>query len=201
VKACRILILPWLLLACPGDDSSDSGNDTGGDDGSDTPSSDPTSMPDSSGGDDDGAALGCAADLPEDAMDGTMTGIMAEWGAPCDVDGDCVTLLGDGAVCLKAAVIYELPLGYCSKPCELPDGFTGIVADDPMCDAAGGVSCLGVEGTFEYCTVPCTDNAQCERAGYFCRQMPLISMEGDPTFCLMPDCCENEAPPEPGCAM
>ena len=192
------LCITLALLACPAsDDSEDTGNDTAVDDSAADDAVTTMTTADSSGGGDD-SALRCAANLPEDANDGDM-GIMGTFGAACDVDADCVPLLGDGAVCLKAAVIYELPLGYCSRPCDLPMGMTGVVADDPMCAPEGGVSCLGVDGTFEYCAVPCTDNSQCERAGYYCRLMPIISMEGDPTFCLMPDCCEED--PAPGCDM
>jgi len=185
VKACRILLIPLVLLACSSDDSSDTGND----DASDAPTSAPA---DSSSGADDSAALECAANIPEDAQDGTVPGIMGSWGSPCEADADCVPALGDGALCLKSAVIFELPLGYCSKPCDLPAGSSAPVPDDPACDPAGGVDCLGVDGTFEYCAVPCTENAQCERAGFFCRRMPIISMETDPTYCLMPDCCEDD---------
>ncbi|HET6584365.1 MAG TPA: hypothetical protein VFG69_12975 [Nannocystaceae bacterium] len=189
MNALRLVLTPTLalLLACSSDDAD--GNDDGNDDNATGASAGETA--DSSGGGDDSALLECAADIPEDAMDGTMPGIMGTWGAACDVDADCVTLLGDGAICLKAAVIFELPLGYCSKPCDLPMGFSGSVPDDPTCDAEGGVACLGVDGMFEYCTVACTDNAQCERTGYYCRQMPVISAEGDPSYCLMPDCCDD----------
>jgi hypothetical protein len=190
VKAVRALLLPCFLFACTSDDSSDTGNDTGNNDGSDAPTSAPADS--SSGGGDDSAALECAADIPEDAQDGTMTGIMGTWGSPCDADADCVTVLGAGAVCLKAAVVFELPLGYCSKPCDLPEGSSTPLIDDPMCDPAGGVDCLGVDGTFEFCAVPCTDNAQCERTGFYCRRMPYIAMESDPSYCLMPDCCEPD---------
>lgn len=195
-----------MLLACAADDSdgNDDNNDTGSADGSSSASAGETAETapaDSSGGGDDSAALGCAADLPEDAMDGTMPGIMGTWGAACATDADCVPLVGEGAVCLSTAVIYTLPLGYCSKPCDLPMGFTGFVPDDPTCDPAGGVHCLGVDGTFEYCTVPCTENAQCERAGYFCRLMPQIAIETDPMFCLMPDCCDEDGTPLEGCVM
>ena len=184
------------LLACSAsDDDAEDGNDTVADDAETAP----TTEADSSGGGDDGD-LRCAANLPEDANDGA-TGIMGTWGAACGTDADCVPLLGDGAVCLKKAVIFETPGGYCSRPCDLPMGMSGFIADDPMCAPEGGVSCLGVEGTFEYCAVPCTDNSQCERAGYYCRLMPIISQETDPTFCLMPDCCEEESPGVPGCDM
>jgi hypothetical protein len=203
VKSLRLLLTPSLVLlfACPSDDAG--GNDTGNDDGNNTGDNDASSTAsgsetagtapsDSSGGGDDSSMLECAADLPEDEQDGTVPGIMGEWGAACETDADCVAKVGEGGLCLKAAVIYELPLGYCSKACDLPDGFTGVVPDDPTCDAAGGVHCLGVDGTFEYCTVPCTENPQCERAGYFCRLMPQIAMETDPMFCLMPDCCDTD---------
>ena len=92
---------------------------------------------------------------------------------------------------LSEAVIYELPQGFCTKPCMLPDSTTSNVPNDPQCDPAGGVDCIGNQLVFQYCAVPCTDDNQCNRDGYMCRRMPMISSEGDPTYCLMPDCCDD----------
>lgn len=115
--------------------------------------------------------------------------LMNAWGAPCQVDADCVPLLGEGAVCDSMAVVYELPGKYCTKPCQLPDTMTTVVHDDPTCDPNGGVHCVGQLNIFERCIPACTEDAQCNREGYLCRQMPSISAPQDPTFCLMPDCC------------
>lgn len=145
---------------------------------------------------DDSAVLGCAANVEDeedyDTTSGMNNPLMETWGAPCTTNEECVALIGDpAAICDDAAVVYELPGGYCTKPCVLPDANTRAVADDPQCDPAGGVSCLGVMGTFERCAIPCTDDNQCNRPGYMCRQLPLISQDGDPSFCLMPDCCQD----------
>jgi hypothetical protein len=197
-RYASIFISMLIGLGCPADDEDE---DTGADDGSGEDPTDPeagTAPEDSSGGD-DAAALGCAADLPEDAMDGTVTGIMGKWGSPCETDADCIPVIGEGGVCLFTAVIYSLPQGYCSKSCPLPEGVT-YVADDPTCDPAGGVSCIGnTDVGFNYCDVPCTENAECERAGYYCRLLPQLGAEGDPMFCLMPDCCQEEGAPGEGC--
>ncbi len=138
---------------------------------------------------DDVGELGCAADIPHDTTDGASNPVMETWGAPCTSDAECVALIGEGAVCQTMAVIYELPGGYCSKPCSLPDDATRVVMDDPQCDPAGGVACIGAKGYFESCAVICTDDMQCNRDGYTCQPMPMISQEGDPSFCLMPECC------------
>lgn len=161
----------WGLAACTTSDNSED-----------------SASADSSGGD-DSAALGCALPEMPDTTDGMSNPLQETWGAPCSTNAECVTLLGAGAECLNMAVVYELPAGYCSKPCTLPDANTRVVPDDPTCDPAGGVACLGVMGTFEYCAKICTDDAQCNRDGYTCRQMPSISEATDPSFCLMPDCC------------
>jgi hypothetical protein len=180
-----LALLPSVICmtACPAaDDGTESAD--GADDGSGAPTSAPS---------DDGGATMTAAD---DAMTQDETaaaddgGGQQTWGAPCAVDDDCVALLGDGAVCLFQAVVYELPEGYCTKPCSLPDNMATIVEDAPDCDPAGGVHCIGQKTvSFEYCAVPCTDNGQCTRESYECRQMPQIAQPDDPSFCLMPDCC------------
>jgi len=168
-------VIVTTLVACPADDG-----DTGAAD--DTGSADGGEMcPDGDFG------MG---------TDGQTTDVMQTWGAPCETNDECVAILGEGAECKDMAVIYELPGGYCSKPCSLPDANTRVVEDAMDCDPAGGVACIGQMGFFENCAVLCTDDAQCSRDGYFCRQMPMISAEGDPKACLMPDCCEGSCSSE-----
>ena len=165
--------------------SNTSGSET------ETAASDPTSADGSeSGGDDSSAALGCAAEVENDTTDGASDDVQTTWGAACSSDAECVELLGEGGICLFEAVIYELPLGYCTKSCELPPG-EKYVFDDPVCDPNGGVDCIGLAPLFQTCAPQCTDDAQCGRDGYSCRNFPMIAEEGDPTFCLMPDCCEG----------
>jgi hypothetical protein len=118
--------------------------------------------------------------------DGSTDPIMQTWGAPCCTDADCVALIGEGAICETRAVLFELPGGYCTKPCEVPQGMT-VVLD--AADCGPGVACVGQDPIYERCILPCTDDQQCDREGYQCRTMPMIAQEGDPTFCLMPDCC------------
>lgn len=197
----------WTLALClvaPLATGCDSGDDSSGDEGAATDdgsgSADPTgdsndgtdsSAADSSGGgDSNDAALGCAADIEHDTTDGATEDRQATWGAPCTEDSECVALLGDGGVCLTEAVIYELPQGYCTKTCTLPAG-TQYSVDDAQCDPAGGVDCIGQAPLFQVCAPQCTDDSQCTRDGYTCRNFPLIATEGDPTYCLMPDCCEE----------
>lgn len=177
-----LALLPFILAACPAaDDGTDSadGADAGtasADDGAPTSAADDGAMTqdDTAAGDGGG-------------------GIQQTWGAPCATNDDCVALLGDGAECLFQAVVYELPEGYCTKPCSLPDNTATIVENAPDCDPNGGVHCIGQKTvSFEYCAVPCTDNGQCTRENYECRQMPQIAQPDDPSFCLMPDCCQQD---------
>jgi len=124
--------------------------------------------------------------------DGTTPSIMDAWGAACETDEDCQTLLQDSAaVCDRMAVVYELPGGYCTKPCELPDTTTTFVLDAPDCSPQGGVACIGQRPAYQRCARVCDSEGQCDRDGYLCRTMPAISLEGDPTVCLMPECCFN----------
>lgn len=156
-----------------------------------TASTDPdasASDPDTSAGTAD-PMLACALPEEQDTTDGMTNSVQQTWGAACNTDADCVALVGEGGVCLVQAVVFELPYGYCAKPCELPDMATRVVMDDPMCDPAGGVACTGQKDIFEYCGILCSDDAQCDRDGYICRQMPMIAQPEDPTLCLMPDCC------------
>lgn len=125
------------------------------------------------------------------AMGTPAAPLMNAWGAACEVDADCEALLGAGAVCDPMSVIYELPGNYCTKPCQLPDTSTTVVLDDPACDPAGGVHCVGQAPLYQRCVPACTEDAQCNRHGYLCRTMPSISQPQDPSFCLMPDCCQG----------
>jgi hypothetical protein len=177
-----------LLPACPTDDAEDAtvGESGSNNDTSSTANADTTA--DATASADDSAVLGCAAGVTAGMSSDPVT---ETWGAPCTTNQDCIDLIGDpAAVCDFTAVVYELPAGYCTKPCVLPDLETRFILDDPACSAEGGVACLGVMGTFERCAIPCTSSDQCNREGYECRLLPLIGVEGDPTFCLMPDCCD-----------
>lgn len=167
-------------LACSNDDTE---NTTGAsNDESDDATASETSDP----------RAECLDNAPRDTTDGSTTTIMDRWGAPCSNDAECVALIGEGGVCDRQAVIYELPGGYCTKPCTLPDANTTVVLDAPDCDPAGGVACVGRIPIYARCAVPCTDDAQCERDGYICRLMPTISQPDDIALCLMPDCCQSE---------
>ena len=128
--------------------------------------------------------------------DGTTPSIMETWGAPCATDDECVPLLGEGAKCIQNILgVYDLPGGYCSRECSLPDTSVSFELDSPDCDPNGGVACVGVEGAFTACALPCESHDQCGREGYGCRLMPDIAAEGDPTFCLMNtvDCCTTDS--------
>jgi hypothetical protein len=177
-------LLAGLVAGCPGSDDADdaSTNPTTQTNGADDTTTNGTS-------DDETEGLMCPFNAPMETTDGSTNPLMETWGAACTTDAECVALIGEGAECLDMAVIYELPGGFCSKPCSLPDTTTTFVDDDPACDPNGGVTCVGQRPLFEYCAVPCTDDAQCNRDGYYCRQMPTIAGPDDPTFCLMPDCC------------
>jgi hypothetical protein len=110
--------------------------------------------------------------------------VMEEFGHPCTMDSDCTAILGPDGKCLKDILgVYALPGGYCSKLCMLPDANTAYVPNDATCGP--GVYCIGADGYFEGCVIECTDNSQCPRAGYECRIMPQIGVDGDPKFCLM----------------
>lgn len=188
------LALP-LVVGCPSDDAEtgDEGANTNSASNGTTPTSgtetDPTAA-DGSSTDDSSAALGCAANIEHDTTDGSSNDLQMTWGAPCSEDAECVALLGDGGRCMFEAVIYELPQGYCTKDCTLPSGEMYSI-DDPQCDPNGGVDCIGQAPLLQVCAVQCTDDDQCSRGGYTCRNFPLIAQEGDPTYCLMPDCCEE----------
>lgn len=116
---------------------------------------------------------------------GDDTNQMTHYGAPCTVDGQCKGLIAANAVCLKDVLgIYELPDGYCSTPCML-SGMITVIEGAPDCFL--GADCIGLDGYFEFCALPCDDDSQCPREGYECRQMPVISEPNDPKYCLMKD--------------
>jgi hypothetical protein len=168
LRALTLAAVSPLVLACPASDDGDgSGSESAANDASTV--ADPT------------------ADASGDPPGSELT-----WGAPCTDNAECVALIGAGAICQAMAVIYELPGGYCTKPCTLPDPDTTVVTDDPTCDPAGGVDCVGSQGFFENCAKPCSDTAECDgRPNFLCRQMPMIAQPTDPTYCLMDDCCLN----------
>jgi hypothetical protein len=180
--ACALL----LVLGCPADDDSDDAADDTGMNDSGPATSDDTSSVDAGS---EGEPACPEGETPEQGTGGSTEPLQQTWGAACNADADCVALLGEGATCLDLAVVYELPGGYCTKPCTLPDSTTTAVLDDLACDPAGGVACVGQKPLFEYCAVPCDDHQQCDRPEYMCRRMPTIAKETDPALCLMPDCC------------
>jgi hypothetical protein len=184
-KLAFIGIVAGLVSACPGTDDDDATSSAS------NPTTNPTNGETTANETGDTEALMCPFNAPFETTDGAMDPLMETWGAACTSNAECVALIGEGAECMELAVIYELPGGFCSKPCSLPDTSTTFVEDDPACDPNGGVTCVGQKPLFEYCAVQCTDDAQCNRDGYRCRRMPVISGPNDPTFCLMPDCCEN----------
>ncbi len=116
---------------------------------------------------------------------------MTDFGTPCSTDADC-SALGTGATCYTDVLgVFELPGGYCSKPCALPDTNTTFINDAEDCDPNGGVSCVGAAGVFTACARPCSEDSNCSREGYGCVRMPVISGPDDQTFCLMneAECC------------
>lgn len=133
-------------------------------------------------GDTDAAACLADGDNPSEAS------VMNELGTPCEADSDC-SHIGAGAVCDTCSVIYDLPGGYCGKVCEHADETAIYTADAADCDPEGGQWCIGVNGVYTRCAIECTDDSQCDRAGYVCRVMPDIGMPGDPKFCLPPEAC------------
>lgn len=131
-----------------------------------------------------GASAGSTGGMSGGSTGGSGNSVMEEFGHPCVGDDDCKAVLGADGVCLKdILMVYNLPGGYCSRLCMLPDAATAYVPNDPTC--GDGVYCIGADGYFEGCAIECTDNSQCPRAGYECRIMPQIGVDGDPKFCLM----------------
>ena len=167
------LLLSCFIVAC--DNGEDA--DTNGDDETTGPAPQP-----------------CGTEWAE--KDAPTTSIMDVWGAPCTTDADCMPTLGADGVCVQNILgVYDLPGGFCSKYCDLPDSSTSFVHDHPMCDPAGGVTCVGAKDLFSACIIPCTSSNECGREGYGCRTMPTLAAEGDPTFCLMSttDCCTTDS--------
>ncbi len=112
--------------------------------------------------------------------------IMEAWGAACMMDSDCEPGLGVGAKCITNILsVFDLPSGYCTRECAIDSTAVTFILDDPECDPAGGVACVGIDGSFTACAPTCENDSQCGREGYACTIMPLIGMDGDPTFCLM----------------
>jgi len=190
---CSLFLALPLAVGCAADDTEESGDDSGSTPGTEGGTDESADASSGGGGTNDSAALECPENVEHDTTDGATEDLQMTWGAPCDTDSECVALLGEGGVCQKEAVLYELPGGYCTKQCTLP-GTEQYVADDPACDPAGGVDCIGQAPLLQLCAPRCTDDAQCSREGYTCRNFPLIASEGDPMYCLMPDCCQD------GCA-
>ena len=144
-----------------------------------TGASDPTT-----GASGTGSTSSASATTASGSSGGSGESVMEEFGHPCNTDAECQAVLGADGVCLKdILMVYNLPGGYCSKLCMLPDANTAYVPNDPTCGP--GVYCIGADGYFEGCVIECTDNSQCPRAGYECRIMPQIGKDGDPKFCLM----------------
>lgn len=137
----------------------------------------------------DGTTTAATTDMTTGGGD---QGLMSHYGAPCETDADCKELLGAGGICLKDILgVYALPGGYCSTDCDLPDQQTTYILDARDCTMMA--DCLGLMGYFEGCAHVCTDDSQCPREGYECRQMPQISNPDDPEFCLMTE--DNMIPP------
>lgn len=161
-----------VLSGCSGDDSSSSDSET-------TMSSDSnSSTSDSSGSDSDtGDAMTQLCGSGE-KTEGSATNLMAEWGAACTTDQECVDLIGEGGTCLDNILgIFVLPMGYCAKICALPDSDTKYVENDPAC--GDGQICLGAKDFFEACAIPCESDDECQRDGYTCQILPMgVGVEG-----------------------
>ena len=175
LRALALVVAGGLVVACPASDDKDDSSDSANDGGSSADST-PTTAADS------------AEDTATQAGGENLT-----WGAPCTTDAECVALIGEGGFCQTMAVIYELPGGYCTKPCALPDETTTVVQGDPACDPSGTIDCIGTQGFLEVCAKPCTDTAECDgRQLYQCQQMPMIAQPTDPSYCLMDTCCQQD---------
>jgi hypothetical protein len=120
------------------------------------------------------------------------TDLMETWGAPCTSDEDCVALLGEGGECFPDVLgVFEMPGGYCTKRCNLPSASVTFEHDNADCDPNGGITCVGAMGIFTACAPPCSEHSQCSRDAFGCTRLPVISIESDPTLCLMneAECC------------
>ncbi len=154
---------------------------------------------DDNGGDGDGDTGGevaCGEDwLPKDPANAMPEKLPYEgYGLPCTTPADCTDALGPDAICIQNILgVFDIPGGFCSIDCEVPPD-TVIVRDAEECSPNGGVDCVGIEGAFTACLPSCENNAQCNREGYGCVQMPIISMPSDPTYCLMNQtaCCSTD---------
>lgn len=138
----------------------------------------------------------CGTEWVEDKDTSMTPSVMDDWGAPCTQDSECVTILGEGGVCVDNILgVYDLPGGFCTKYCTLTDTSTSFEHDSMECDPNGGITCVGANGLFTACIRVCDNSNQCGREGYGCRTMPTLAAEGDPTFCLMnpTDCCTTNS--------
>jgi hypothetical protein len=146
--------------------------------------------------------LNCEDDFVDKDPESAAEDLMTAWGAACDQNANgiqdaeddqfCRDLLGfDNAICVAdILMIYTIPGGYCSRPCELPSKDVSFVEDAADCDPDGGVNCVGAMGIYTVCAPPCALDDSCSRQGYGCIPMPEISNTGDPQYCLMnPDAC------------
>ena len=137
----------------------------------------PTSEPGTSTGEPDPTT----GDATTETVD---EGLMGKYGHACESAADCKPFLGETGVCQKEILgVYNLPGGYCTTYCHLPDPQTTSMKPPNDCTMAS--DCVGLMGFFEAFAYECTDNAQCPREGYECRQMPMISNPDDPKYCLM----------------
>jgi hypothetical protein len=171
------LVVSCCLPACDGGGDEDTAADTDAETSTSTTGAEP-----------------CGTEWVE--KDGTTESVMSAWGAPCTQASDCTPLLGEGAECVSNILgVYDLPGGFCTKYCDLPDTSTTFIHDSPQCDPAGGVTCVGAKDLFSACIIPCQNDSQCGREGYACVTMPTLASEGDPTFCLMNkvDCCTTDS--------
>jgi hypothetical protein len=183
-RFAQLSLIPALslfVLACPAADDGDDevADENGTEDETDDGTADETET----------GAVACGEEYVE--KDDTTPSIMETWGAACMVDADCEAGLGAGAKCVTNILgVFDLPMGYCSRECEVGSTDVTFVLDSPDCDPNGGVACVGIDGQFTACALPCTNDSECGREGYACQIMPLIGAEGDQTFCLMnPTAC------------
>ncbi len=175
-----------LLLACSGDGNMATTQSTRTVDPTADSSGDPSDATAPTGTAPTGTASTTAGPDSDTATEATTgdAGLMGKYGAPCATDADCIAVLGEGGTCLKDILkVYAMPGGYCSTYCALPDQQMTYIPMAADCEL--GADCVGLMGYFEGCALPCTDDSQCPRGGYECRQMPVISNADDPTYCLM----------------
>jgi hypothetical protein len=177
LRPAALLSALTLLCLAP---ACDGGNNDGGD----------------SGNNETGSDRVCGEEWVSTEKDPATPSLMEDFGAACTTDAECAVILGDGGICVKNILgVYDLPGGFCSRPCDLPDTSTSFQHDSEQCSADGGVTCVGAQGLFTACIRECTSHDQCGRVGYGCRNMPTLASEGDPKFCLMSpdDCCTTDS--------